>query len=67
MHPIFQRYTISELAKRLGYGEYYLLFIRDGHTPATNRFRRIASLTLDLPESQLFLEEATDDILSNDG
>ena len=57
-HPIFERYTLSELARRLDRSEGYLLDMRRGKEPAGPRFRAMAASILRKPEAELFAPEA---------
>ena len=57
MHPLFKKYTISDLAERTPYGEAYLVNIKLGHERATGKFRRTVSLILGEPEGDLFVSE----------
>lgn len=57
MHPIFESYTVDELARRTGYSEYYILQVRDGTKPLTKPFRRLCAAVFQRPEAELFLSE----------
>ena len=56
--PIFDLYTLSELAELLPYRETYLLDLKRGNTPLTERFRKTACGILRRPESELFGQPA---------
>lgn len=58
-HPIFERYTINSLARRLGVTEAYIVAMKDGYKPVGRLFRRRAALILRKDESELFLPSAT--------
>jgi hypothetical protein len=60
--PLFNEYSVPELADRLGYALRYLLDLNDGLKPVRPRFRRFASKVLGRPEEELFgPQEAEDD------
>ena len=54
-HPIFERYTLSELALKIGRKEGYLIEIRRGSKPANPMFRALCVGVLKRPEAELFL------------
>jgi len=54
MHPIFQRYTLEQLATRLGMKKTYLARLESGQQPIRPRFRKRVARILDLPEAELF-------------
>lgn len=57
-HPIFERYSVGVLAKKLGITEARVVALKDGARPFGRRFRLNAALKLRKPESELFLPEA---------
>lgn len=56
-HPIFQLYTLDEIAEKTGYAIPSLLMFQQGHRAPTQKFRRMCSLAFRRPERDLFLEE----------
>lgn len=52
--PLFEQYSVSQLADLLGYSEMYLLYIKDGLQPVNRRFMDIASRILQRPKEELF-------------
>ena len=58
IHPIFREYDISDLARRFGYTELYLVNLKDGQKPITPRFRAYCAAILRRPESELFAPAA---------
>lgn len=51
---MFADYTIETLAGLTGYSETYLLAVKEGREPLTDRFRRTASIILKRPDAELF-------------
>ena len=52
--PLFRDYTLDELHKRLGYSELYLVDMKIGHRPPSNRFKFVASGILNRSTEELF-------------
>ncbi len=57
-HPIFWRFTVSELADRTGYSESYLIKLKGGYQPVTPAFQRRMARILGERPSELFKEVA---------
>ena len=55
-HPIFQKYSLDDLAKRLNRSEQTLLWFKNGHKPIGGQFRHMAAAILNQPIDSLFLE-----------
>lgn len=58
-HPLFLRYDVSVIARRMGRNESYVGRIKAGYDPLTRKFRRDAAREFRKPESELFLPEET--------
>lgn len=56
--PLFREYGITELAEKSPYAESYLVRIKEGNTPAGDRFRRVMAKILGRSEAELFGELA---------
>lgn len=54
--PLFERYTVTEIARRLGVKESYVAMIKEGSQPLRPRFRRMCAVQFRRPESELFNE-----------
>jgi len=55
-HPLFEKYTLEDLAVRTQYSLGYLLDVRMGKSPANKKFRLVLSAVLQRPESELFTD-----------
>ena len=55
-YPIFQQYDISDLARRTGYAEAYLVNVKIGTNTAGRRFKINCRLALGKSEAELFGE-----------
>ena len=55
-YPLFQRYTIDELSRRLKYSDGYLVFIKNGYRIPTRRFKDTVCAVLNQSEVELFGE-----------
>ena len=53
-YPLFQRYTIDELSRRLGYSDGYLVFIKNGYRMPSKRFKTTVCAVLNQSEVELF-------------
>ena len=53
-HPLFERFTVSDLAARGLGGEFYLMELKSGYKPIRPGFRKRAARLLKEPESTLF-------------
>jgi len=56
-HPLFELYTMEDIADRTGYSLQYLLSVREGRKAANQRFRRTVCGILKRPDSMLFTTE----------
>jgi hypothetical protein len=56
-YPIFDLYTVEELARRLPYAEIYLSSVKWGYKPPTKRLQQTASGILNQTIEQLWGEE----------
>ena len=54
-HPIFQKYSLDDLAKRLNRSEQTLLWFKNGHKSCGPQFRVMAAAILNQPIDSLFL------------
>ena len=52
--PIFEKFSIGELAERLGYTESYLVMLKDGYRKPPRRFKLTAAGILNRPVAELF-------------
>ena len=57
-YPLFQLFSVSQIAATTGYSESTLLDIKLGYRPATGAFRRKMAAGLKKPETELFGEAA---------
>ncbi len=57
-HPIFEDYDTTLLARKTLVSEWYVLEMKNGIKPVSKHWRRKASLGLERPESELFVEES---------
>lgn len=55
-HPIFEKYSINELAKKGGYSESHILAMKAGYTPVSRKFRILMAAVLNKKEMDLFTE-----------
>ena len=53
-HPLFERFTVSDLADRGLGSEFYLMELKSGYKPIRPGFRKRAARLLKEPESTLF-------------
>jgi transcriptional regulator with XRE-family HTH domain len=56
-YPIFDQYTVEELARRLPYAESYLSYVKAGYREPTRRLQQTASGILNQTIEQLWGEE----------
>lgn len=56
-HPIFEKYDVAVIARRMGYSELTIMYYREGYKPLTATFRKRAALAFRKPEEELFLPE----------
>ncbi len=56
---MFDKHTIEELHKKTGYSMHYILDIRTGSRPPTDRFKILCGAVLEKPVHKLFNEEIT--------
>lgn len=54
-HPVFVKYKIEYLSRRLGLSEVYLIQMRDGMRAVRPGFRRRVARVMSQPEETLFL------------
>lgn len=57
-HPIFERYSLPVLSRRLGISEAYLSAMKAGYKRLGPRFKSRAADILGKPQSELFLPPA---------
>ena len=56
-YPIFKQFDISELARRTGYAEMYLVNVKQGKDSPNRRFKINCCLALGKSEAELFGDE----------
>ena len=56
--PLFEKYTLTDLAERTGYSEFYLARLKTNSKQINYTFRYRMSKILGLPEQELFAPEA---------
>ena len=61
LQPLFKKHSIEEIHELTEYSLYYLLDIRSGKRPLTRTFKKLCTAVLNVPESELFMEEIADD------
>ena len=56
-HPLFERFSVSDLAARGLGGEFYLMELKSGYKPVRPGFKKKAARLLMEPETALFVAQ----------
>lgn len=52
--PIFEHYDTTELHRKTGYSEAYIVDVKNGRRTANPKFRKMCAAVLRRPEAELF-------------